>query len=294
MNKNNSNQPQQPQQQTNVNQYTDFFPGFNLQKEQFSKVKSSNGKSWPRAESVLEKQYSRFITEVVNPSNNRFYTPLDENNFPIFMSDNGPSCRHVIHTIIRIKTLDGSEKLYSLGELIGYDGASIRRSMGCDKPETWESVRFGYEKTYNQKSRRFDIYSTGPIGNETKYLLDFNSQNFDLLFAKTWDGKNHYFKPNRRNSNKRVTLIVKDEQSGTAIEIFWASPDRSREIFKTKSFEELFTGSYLPLAVREERARFSAGYMEEQQKTAPTTTTSPSTDSSSSSSSSVNNNSAYK
>ena len=38
------------------------------------------------------------------------------------MPDNGPACRHVIHTIIRIKTLDGSEKLYSLGELIGYDG----------------------------------------------------------------------------------------------------------------------------------------------------------------------------
>ena len=40
---------------------------------------------------------------------------------------------------------------------------------------------------------------------------------------------------------------------------------------KTKSFDELFTGTYLPLAVREERARFSQGYMEEQQKTTPTT-----------------------
>ena len=41
---------------------------------------------------------------------------------------------------------------------------------------------------------------------------------------------------------------------------------------KTKSFEELFNGTYLPPAVREERMRFSAGYMEEQQKTSPTTT----------------------
>ena len=186
------------------------------------------------------------------------------------MPDNGASCRHVIHTIIRIRTLDGSEKLYSLGELIGYDGASIRRSMGCNKPEVWEAVKFGYEKTYNQKTRRFDIHTTGPIGNETKYLLDFNQENFDSLYSKTWDGKNPYFKPNRRNSNKRVTLIVKDEQSGIAIEIFWQSLERSIELFKTKSFDELFTGSYLPLAVREERARFSAGYMEEQQKTTPT------------------------
>lgn len=276
----------------NVNQFVDFFPGFKLQQEQYSKVKTSNGKSWPRAETVLEKQYSRFITEVVNPSNNRFYMPLDENSYPISMSDNGPSCRHVVHTIVRIKTLDGSEKLYSLGELIGYDGASIRRSMGCNKPEVWESVKFGFEKTYNQDTKRFNIYSTGPIGNETKYVLDFNSQNFDQLYAKTWDGKNLYFKPNRRNSNKRVTLIIKEEQSGTAIEIFWQSIERSCELMKTKSFEELFTGSYLPLAVREERARFNAGYMEEQQKTAPTTT-SPS-DASSSPSSSINNTSAYK
>jgi len=87
------------------------------------------------------------------------------------MPDNGPACRHVVHTIIRLRSLDGSEKLYSLGELIGYDGASIRRSIGCNKPETWESVKFGYEKTYNQKTRRFDIYSTGPIGNEIKYLI---------------------------------------------------------------------------------------------------------------------------
>ena len=187
------------------------------------------------------------------------------------MVDNGASCRHIVNTIISIETVDGSEKLYSLGELIGYDGASIRRSMGCNKPEVWEAVKFGFEKSYNQKTRRFDIHTTGPIGNETKYLLDFNQENFDSLYAKTWDGKNPYFKPNRRNSNKRVILIVKDEQSGIAIEIFWQSLERSIELFKTKSFDELFTGSYLPLAIREERARFSVGYMEEQQKTTPST-----------------------
>ncbi len=101
-------------------------------------------------------------------------------------------------------------------------------------------------------------------------MLDFNQENFDILYSKTWDGKNPYFQPNRRNVAKRVNLIVKDEQSGIAIEIFWQSLERSIELFKTKSFEELFSGSYLPLAVREERARFSAGYMEEQNKTNPT------------------------
>ena len=200
MNKNNNQPNQPPQQQTqqsNVNQFQDFFPGFKLQAEQY-KVKTRNGKSWPRAESPLEKSYQIFITDVVNPSNKRFYTPIDENNYPISMHDNGPSCRHVIHTIIRIKTLDGPEKLYSLGELIGYDAGSIRRSMGCDKPEVWQSISSDMRRPTIRKLEVLTYTVHGPIGNETKYLLDFNSQNFDSLYAKTWDGKNPYFKPSRK------------------------------------------------------------------------------------------------
>jgi hypothetical protein len=284
--KNNSNQPQQQE----INKYESFFPGFTLQQEQYNKVKTSKGKSWPRAESPLEKRYQTFVSDVVNPSNNCFYFPVDENNYSISMPDNGPACRHVVNTIIRIRALNGSEKLYSLGELIGYDGASIRRSMGCNKPETWESIKFGSEKSYNQKTRRFDVYTTGPIGNETKYLLDFNQDNFDKLYQKTWDGKNPYFKPNRRNSNKRVNLICKDESTGIAVDIWWSTLERSVELFKTKSFDELFSGSYLPLAVREERARFSAGLLEEQSKTTPT----PSDPASTSTNNTVNNTSAYK
>jgi hypothetical protein len=34
----------------------------------------------------------------------------------------------------------------------------------------------------------------------------------------------------------------------------------------------IITGSYLPLAVREERARFSKGLLDEQQQTEPTST----------------------
>jgi hypothetical protein len=269
----NKNNSQQPNQQENVNKYTDFFPGFKLQQEQYNKVKTNKGKSWPRAQSPLEKRYQQFISDVVNPSNNCFYTPLDENNYPVEMPDKDPrTCRHVVNTIIRIKTFDGSEKLYSLGTLIGYDGASIRRTMACEKPEVVESVRFGQEKKYNSRTRRFYVFNTGPVGLETKYLLDFNQENFDSLYQKTWDGKNEYFKPNKRNSGKRITLIVKDEATNIAIEVFWQSTERSVELMKTKPFEELFNGTYLPPAVREERIRFSQGYMEEQQKTSPTTT----------------------
>ncbi|HJT85423.1 MAG TPA: hypothetical protein VJ697_13165 [Nitrososphaeraceae archaeon] len=287
-----NNNQEQTQQYREINKYTTFFPGFDLQKEQFQKVKTPKGKPWPRSESPLEIKYQQFVIDCVNTSNNCFNMPLDENGYPITMPDNGPACRYVIHTIVRIKTLQNSEKLYSLGQLIGYDGASIRRTMACDKPEVWESVKFGYEKRYNSKTKRFDVYTTGPSGGiEIKYLLDFNQENFDSLYAKTWDGKNEYFKPNRRNFNKRVTLIVKDEATGTAIEVFWQSLERSIELFTTRAFSELFTGSYLPLAVREERARFSRGLLDEQQKTEPT---SPDVEKAKSMDPDIKNTSAYK
>ena len=289
MNKSSQTQPQQQNQQQEINKYVDFFPGFKLQKEQFNKVKTSKGKSWPRAESPLEKRYQQFITDVVNPSNNCFYTPLDENNYPVSMSDSGAACRHIINTIVRIRTTDGSEKLYSLGQLIGYDGASIRRTMACDKPKVVESVKFGYDKTYNSKTRRFDVFTIGPVRLETQYLLDFNSDNFQKLYSKTWDGKNPYFKPNKRNPGKRVTLIVKDEQSGIAKEVFFSTLERSIDIFLTRSFEDLLTDAYLPKAVQEQRRMFSAGLLDEQQKTTPTPPSSVS-----SSGTSVNNTSAYK
>jgi hypothetical protein len=174
-NKNSNQQIQQQQNNklnnnnnTDVNKFEeDFFPGFKLQREQFNKVKTKKGKSWPYFKSPLELRYSQFISDVVNPSNNSFYMPLDENNYPVSMPDNGPACRYIVNTIVRIRTLDGSEKLYSIGQLIGYDGASIRRTMPCYKPEVVESIRFGYEKEYNKRTRRFDVYTTGPIGQET-------------------------------------------------------------------------------------------------------------------------------
>ncbi|HET7643881.1 MAG TPA: hypothetical protein VFK40_10265, partial [Nitrososphaeraceae archaeon] len=243
---------------------------FKLQQEQYEKVKTRNGKSWPRPKSPKELYYESFVTDVVNPSNNTFYMPIDENNIPIKMVDNGPGCRYVVNSIVRIRTASGEEKIYSQGQIIGYDGASIRRSMGCDKPEVWESVRFGYEKDYNKRTKRFDTYCTGPIGQDIQYLLEFNKENFDKIYAKTWVGKNPYFKPNRRNIGERVVLVVKDEQSGIAKKIFFATLENSIDIFLTRSFEDLITDAYLPRVIQEQRRAFSAGYLAEQQKTEPT------------------------
>jgi hypothetical protein len=282
-------QKEQNDKSENVNKSIDFFPGFKLRREQFEKVKTRSGKSWPLPKTPLELRYENFLYDVVNPANDCFYAPVDENNYPIKMPDNGPTCRYIVNTIVRIRTADGSEKLYSQGQLIGYNGASIRRSMACDKPEVYESARFSYDKDWNRKTRRFDIFCTGPAGQEIVYLLDFNKENFQKLYEKTWNS-NEWFKPNRRNISERVVLIAKDVQSLISKKIFFATLENSIDIFLTRSFETLITDAYLPLGLREERARFSAGYLEEQNKTTPT----PSEAEKATSIPDIKNTSAYK
>ena len=67
------------------------------------------------------------------------------------MNDNGPSCRYVVNVIQRIRTADGSEKIASHGSIIGYDGASIRRSMTCDKPKYMSQQGSHMIKTTTEK-----------------------------------------------------------------------------------------------------------------------------------------------
>jgi hypothetical protein len=290
------------QNNNNVNQFQEFIPGFTKQRELFGKtlmapVKEYNGKTnktsvirrpYPYISSPIERFYNSFITKVVDPTTNQYNPPLDDNGYPIVMPDNGPNCRYIIKSIILIRLFDGSLKLYSMGQLVGFDGLGQKCTMGIYAPENYQDTKFGSTRRFDDKTGRIINITTTPIRQDTAYTMDYSPENLDKLYEKTWDGKNQFFKPNTRNVGKRVILICKDESSGIAKEIFWQSTERSLELMKTKSFEELFTDAYLPLAVREERARFSAGYMEEQQKTTPTPP------SSSSSGPTTSNTSAYK
>ena len=87
-----SNQPkqqQQPQQNNNVNQFVDFLPGFAKRKEIFNKAPAlRNGVKFPYIKEPLEIAYEKFISEVANPKNSKFYPKTDEDNRPITMPDN--------------------------------------------------------------------------------------------------------------------------------------------------------------------------------------------------------------
>ena len=63
----------------------------------------------------------------------------------------------VIKTIVRIRTNDGSEFLYSKGRVKGFDVVGDVVNQKCNEPETWAKVGFAYDKKFNQK---YDVYET--------------------------------------------------------------------------------------------------------------------------------------
>ena len=147
---------------------------------------------------VAERVWNKFIADVVNPTNNTFYLPRSEDGSPIAMPDNGPNCRHIVNSIIRVRLLDGSEKLYSLGQIIGYDSFGMRRSISADFCENYNKTIFGYDRKYENASSMIITYTTGPMKVETVYTLDFSPENVDMLYQKTDKEKNPYFRSSKR------------------------------------------------------------------------------------------------
>lgn len=104
----------------------DFYPGFKLEEECFSKAiikdMGSNSKSkktnkeqepltWPREKSVKQTSYEAFLEEVINPKTGEFYPQKDDDNRAI----KGTGATYYVTDIYRIRRADSSEYLYSKG-----------------------------------------------------------------------------------------------------------------------------------------------------------------------------------
>ncbi|MGE0243436.1 MAG: hypothetical protein AB7P56_05865 [Nitrososphaeraceae archaeon] len=156
-----------------------------------------------------------------------------------------------------------------MGQIIGFDSLGTRKTFSAYAPENHDNTIFGSTRKYDNESQRIFSYTTGPIKQETVYTLDYSPENVQILYEKSWNGKNIFFKPDKKG-NRRVMFIIKDESTSTAVEVYWQSIERSLELMKTKTFAELFNGSYLPPAVKEERLRMSQGLTGEFNKPNPT------------------------
>ncbi|TVM02727.1 MAG: hypothetical protein CV087_08830 [Candidatus Brocadia sp. WS118] len=200
----------------------DFMPNFKKQEENFKNEKTRDGKSWPYVKPTEQRTYEDWLAEVTDPVSGEFYKDKDDIN----------TARHVINTIVRIKLVDGSEKLYTLGSLIGYNSFGDETVTKCRKPEVYQKTIFGHKTGIDKKTRKLIKETTGPIKTETQYLLDFTIENLEKLYSQ-------------RENNNGVNLVVKDEANGEAHNIRYKNPQTSYDLFKNKDFDYLFNAEYL-------------------------------------------------
>ena len=102
-------------------------------------------KSYPHDKPVAQLSYEEFLKIIVNSETNEYYPARNKAGKEI--KDTG--AKHIVNQIFRLRRKDGSEYLYSLGRIQGYDafGNSVHRN--CAKPEVWTKTLFDYKRVYD-------------------------------------------------------------------------------------------------------------------------------------------------
>jgi hypothetical protein len=85
--------------------------------------------------------------KVTDPDTGKFYEQRDRNGNTI--KNTGP--KHLVIQIVRIRTSDGKEFLYSNGKLTGFDVLGEVATVNCSNPETWNRTGFLYNNNLTRK-----------------------------------------------------------------------------------------------------------------------------------------------
>jgi len=219
----------------------DFFPGFKLEEECYSKAiisdmnqeprskKKSNTddepNTWPRQKTVNETKYERFLEQVINDAG-EFYPQKDDSGAAI----KNTGCYYYITDIIRVKRPDNSEFLVTKGRADAWNRLGDPVSLFISKPETWKKTNFSYKTKWNEKAGGLEKELQGPSGSEDVYTMPFNSENLKKLYD--------------RRQNEFLNFIVKDEHTGEARQVKEVNSQKTLELFH-KDFQYLFAGDYL-------------------------------------------------
>ncbi len=104
--------------------------------------------SWPRDKPIEQTKYELWLQKVRDPDTGKFYEQRDKNGNTI----KGTGPKHLIRQIVRIRTSDGKQWLYSNGKLTGFDVLGEVTTVTCSNPETWDRTGFAYDKQFDQKT----------------------------------------------------------------------------------------------------------------------------------------------
>ena len=151
-------------------------------------------KCWPHDKPIAQIVYENWLEKVVNPDTKEFYPALNKAGNPI----KGTGPKHIVQQIIRFRRKDGSEFLYSQGEVNGYDAFGNVAQCTLHKPEMWKRTLFTHERIYDQRTNTTKVQTTGTSSQEDVYELPFNEKNLKALL-------------DLRVSDTEISFAVKEE-----------------------------------------------------------------------------------
>jgi hypothetical protein len=183
--------------------------------------------SWPRDKPIEQTTWESWLQKVTDPDIGKFCEQRDKNGNTI----KGTGPKYLVKTIVRIRTNDGSEFLYSKGRVTGFDVIGDVVSQKCNEPETWTKVGFAYDKKFNQNTMSMKQTLVGPNSRETVYDMSFDEKNLKTLFDKRIDDN--------------ISFVVKDSRMARDVRDATGIASKTLELMMTKPFDYLYNSDYI-------------------------------------------------
>lgn len=199
----------------------DFYPGFSKAAAVYaSEFPPGSTKPWPYDKGTQEKAIEVLFKDVVDPSTQEYYKSKD-----------GESPRKYVTDIVRIRTLEGKEYVYSNGYVHFYTMFGDRKTEVCNKQEAYEHANFLHETRPDPRDGHIKRFTMGIEDKVMKYDLEWNPENIDKLLEK--------------QSPRGCNLTLWDERTSQGK----GCPDI--EMFKTKPFDYIYKDEWQTAEQRE-------------------------------------------
>ena len=197
--------------------------------------------TWPRDKPIEQVMYETWLQKVTDPDTGKFYEQRDPKTGNT-IKGTGP--KHLVRQIVRIRTSEGKEFLYSNGKLTGFDVLGEVATVTCSNPETWNRTGFLYNKQYDQKTMSMKKTIAGPNSLETVYEMPFNEKNLSILYEKRITPEDLKLIGQKRIIS--LSFSVKDARSGVVRDVKDATGilHKSMDLF-LKPFEYLANSEYI-------------------------------------------------
>jgi hypothetical protein len=203
--------------------------------------KTKEPQTWPYEPQEM-KNYNAWLAKVQDPINKEFYkkreTVVDYDNDGNEIADTKKIIEKEPYfeytKIVRLRTKDGKEFLYTGGEMYGYTALGTLESAHFEEPEMWKQTLFKRHMAFIQRENRYKEICDGP----NDYIMHYNIP-FQLGESKAIDEL-------MKNAAVDIKLYVKEDGKTQSKEC------RDLEMFKTKPFDYILNDEWLTPEQREE------------------------------------------